>query len=92
MCFYLDDIIIIGSNDKIIKFTKDTLNSRLDMNDVGLTDVIFRIKILIISKGLADSHYVEKILEKFDKDNSTLVRTSIDISQHLSKNRDKNIF
>ncbi|XP_075491105.1 uncharacterized protein LOC142529455 [Primulina tabacum] len=36
---------------------------------------------------LSQSHYVDKILEKFNKDDTALARTPIDISQHLSKNR-----
>ena len=33
------------------------------------------------------SHYIEKILEKFSKDNNNTIKTSIDISVHLSNNK-----
>ncbi|GKF45363.1 retrotransposon protein, putative, ty1-copia subclass [Tanacetum coccineum] len=40
MCLYVDDMLIIGSNDKMIKSTKDMLKSKFDMKDMGLADVI----------------------------------------------------
>ena len=93
LCLYVDDILIIGSNDKIIKSTKDMLNSRFDMKDMGLADVILGIKILRTTEGLvlSQSHYVDKILEKFTKGDTALARTPIDTSQHLSKNRGESI-
>ena len=42
---YVDDMLIVGSDDKMIAFTKNMLNSRFDMKDMGLADVILRIKI-----------------------------------------------
>ncbi|KAK6156625.1 hypothetical protein DH2020_010873 [Rehmannia glutinosa] len=89
LCLYVDDMLIIGSNEKIIKSTRDMLNLRFDMKDMGLADVILGIKISRTSNGLTldQSHYVDKILEKFSKDDTSLARTPIDTSQHLSKNR-----
>ncbi|XP_073121945.1 secreted RxLR effector protein 161-like [Henckelia pumila] len=93
LCLYIDDMLIIGSNDKMIKSTKKLLNSKFDMKDLGLADVILGIKIHRTSEGmvLSQSHYVEKILEKFNKDDSALARTPIDTSQYLSKNRGESI-
>ena len=69
VCLYVDDMLIIGSNNKIIKTTKKMLNSKFDMNDMGKTDVILGMKIIRTSDRyvLSQSHYVEKILEKFNK-------------------------
>ncbi|GJS07094.1 retrovirus-related pol polyprotein from transposon TNT 1-94 [Tanacetum coccineum] len=39
LCLYVDDMLIVGSNDKIIRFTKDMLKSKFDMKDMGLADV-----------------------------------------------------
>ena len=33
---YVDDMLIIGSDDKMIKSTKDMLKSKFDMKDMGL--------------------------------------------------------
>ena len=51
-CLYVDDILIVGSDDKMIKSTKNILNSRFDMKDMRLADVILEIKITRISNRL----------------------------------------
>ena len=93
LCLYVDDILIIGNNDKMIKSTKNMLNSKFDMKDMRLADVILGIKIIRISNRLilSQSHYVDKILEKFNKDDSGVARTPLDNSLHLSKNRREGI-
>ncbi|XP_073133324.1 uncharacterized protein [Henckelia pumila] len=77
----------------VIQSTKKFLNSKFDMKDLGLAEVILGIKIHRTSEGmvLSQSHYVDKILEKFNKDDSALARTLIDTSQHLSNNRGQSI-
>ena len=45
VCFYVDDILIFSSDDKMITSTKNMLNSRFDMKDLRLADVILGIKI-----------------------------------------------
>ena len=40
---------------------------------------------------LSQSHYVDNILGKFDKDNSGIARTLVDITLHLSKNKGENV-
>ena len=52
MYFYVDEILIVDSDDKMIKSTKNMLNSRFDMKDMGLADVILGIKITRISNDL----------------------------------------
>ena len=52
VCLYVDEMIIVGSDDKMTASTKNILNSRFDMKDMGLVDVILGIKIKITSKGL----------------------------------------
>lgn len=49
----------MGSDEKIIKSTKDMLNSKFHMKDLGFTDVILGIQITRISKELiiSKSHY-----------------------------------
>ena len=57
-------MLIVGSSDKIIKATKNMLNSKFDMKDIGLADVILGVKITRTPNGLAlsQSHYIDKIL------------------------------
>lgn len=46
LCLYVDDILIVGSDDQMVKSTKITLNSRFNMEDMRLANVILGIKIL----------------------------------------------
>ena len=88
LCLYVDDILIVGSNDRMIQSTKHMLNSRFDMKDMGLADLILGIKIIRRPDGLvlSQSHYVDKILEKFNKDDKRMASTPLDAKVHLSKN------
>ncbi|KAL6329121.1 hypothetical protein AAG906_007667 [Vitis piasezkii] len=52
LCLYVYNMLIVGSDDKIITSTKNMLNSRFDMKDMGLADVILGIKIIRTSYGL----------------------------------------
>ncbi|GJT59507.1 retrovirus-related pol polyprotein from transposon TNT 1-94 [Tanacetum coccineum] len=89
LCLYVDDMLIVGSNDKMITSTKDMLKSQFDMKDMGLADVILGIKIIRTHNGLvlSQAHYVDKILNTHNTGDSGLTRTPIDTSLHLSKNR-----
>ena len=93
VCLYVDDMLILNRNDYMIKITKKMLINKFDIKNLGVADVIIEIKIFLICNGLilSQSHYVEKILEKFSKDNNSTIKTLIDISVYLSKNRGKKI-
>ena len=40
MCLYVDAMLIIGSNNDVIKATKKMLTSYLDMKDMGVANMI----------------------------------------------------
>ena len=63
------------------------------MKDLGVADVILRIRISKTSYGLILSqlHYIEKILKKFKQDDISPTRTPVDVNLHLSKNDGKSI-
>ena len=63
------------------------------MKDMGPANVILGIKIIRTLDGLilSQSYYVDNILEKFDKDNSGISRTPIDVILHLSKNKRESV-
>ena len=89
ICLYVDDILIINSDDKMITSTKNMLNSRFDIKDLGLVDVILRMKIKGISDELilSQSDYVNNILGKFDKGNSSIAKTLVDVTLHFPMNK-----
>uniref|UniRef100_A0A251S4G8 Putative EF-hand domain pair, Reverse transcriptase, RNA-dependent DNA polymerase n=1 Tax=Helianthus annuus TaxID=4232 RepID=A0A251S4G8_HELAN len=87
------DMLIIGSDDNMINSTKDMLKARLDMKDMGLADVILGVKITRTQNGLVlnQSHYVDKILGKFNSNDTSIARTPIDNTQRLRKNRGESV-
>ena len=93
ICLYVDDILIMGSNNEVIKTTKEMFNNKFNMKDLGVADVILGIKISKTSDGLilSQSHYIEKILTKFKQDDSSPMRTHVDVNLHLFKNNGKSL-
>ena len=85
----MDDMLILGTDMDVVKSTKDLFSSKFDMKDLGEADVILGIKIVKNSEGiiLCQSHYVEKVLKKFNHLDCDPVRTPYDLSIHLNKNR-----
>ena len=68
LCLYVDDILIFGTNLKVIEEVKSFLSQNFEMKDLGVADVILNIKLLRDNEGgitLLQSHYVEKILSCF---------------------------
>ena len=65
------------------------LTLRFDMKDMGLADVILGIKIYTTLDWLilSQSCYVDKILEIFNNNYSSVAKTPMNTSQHLSKNK-----
>ncbi|KAA0048262.1 hypothetical protein E5676_scaffold265G001310 [Cucumis melo var. makuwa] len=59
------------------------------MKDLGEADIILGVKIRKnkTSLSLYQSHYVEKILRKFESFDVSPVRTPFDASKHLKKNK-----
>ena len=65
---YVDDILIFGTGQLQVDETKSLLSSKFAMKDLGEADVILGIRIKWVNNGIAlmQSHYVEKILKKFN--------------------------
>ena len=89
VCLYVDDMLIIGRNNDIIKATKRMLASKFDMKDLDVVDVILGMKISRKFDGLvlSQSHYVKKVPEKFKKYDDSPMRTPVDVNLHLTKNK-----
>ena len=77
----------------MIQSTKDMLNSKFDMKDMGQADVILGVRITRTQDGLllSQAHYVDAILEKFNRNDTGVARTPMDVSQHLSKNKGEGV-
>ena len=46
LCLYVDDILIFGTNLKVIEEDKSFLSQNFEMKDLGAADVILNIKLL----------------------------------------------
>jgi hypothetical protein len=82
-------LFLIFSNDYMIKSTKKILTNKFDMKDLNFVNVILEITISRKFDGLIFlwSHYVEKVIDRFSKGNNNIVKTSMDMSVHVSKNK-----
>ena len=68
ICLYVDDLLIFGPNMDIITAAKMLLKNNFDMKDLGEANVILGMKISRTSNGIFvdQSHYIEKILKKYN--------------------------
>ena len=88
VCLYVDDMLIISRDISDINATKRMLVSKFDMKDLGVADVILGIRIYRTPQGLAmsQSHYIEKVLDKFKYLDFNIAKTPLDVSFALQKN------
>ncbi|KAI3731774.1 hypothetical protein L1987_62963 [Smallanthus sonchifolius] len=88
ICLYVDDMLIFGTDQDQVDKTKQLLSSNFEMKDMGEADVILGIRIKRSSDGITmtQSHYIEKVLKKFNHLNSSPVGTPIDPSIRLMPN------
>nr|GEV48567.1 zinc finger, CCHC-type [Tanacetum cinerariifolium] len=88
---YVDDMLIFGTDQNQVDKTKNFLSSRFSMKDIGEADVILGIKIKRENKGIVitQSHYIEKILKKFNREDCSLVSTLMDPIEKLKPNTGK---
>ncbi|GKE40016.1 zinc finger, CCHC-type containing protein [Tanacetum coccineum] len=77
-----------GDLDEEVDLTKEFLLSRLSMKDMGEADVVLGIRVKHESNRIAisQSHYIEKVLKKFNYFDCTLVSTPMDTSDKLMPN------
>jgi len=89
LCLYVDDILIFGTSINEINDVKLFLSQNFDMKDLGEADVILNIKLNKVENGitLLQSHYVEKVLNRFSYIDCKPSPTPYDPSLILRKNK-----
>ncbi|GJZ66454.1 zinc finger, CCHC-type containing protein [Tanacetum coccineum] len=82
---YVDDMLIFRTDQDQVYLTNDFLSSSFSMKDMGEADVILgiRIKHEINTISTSQSHYIDKILKKFNYFDCTSVSTLMDTSEKL---------
>jgi hypothetical protein len=93
ICLYVDDMLIFGTNMEGIFETKKYLTSRFKMKDLKEVDTILGIKVKKHSGGyaLCQSHYIEKILLKFQYLRIKEVTTPYDSTVKLTENLEEQL-
>nr|GEY52841.1 zinc finger, CCHC-type [Tanacetum cinerariifolium] len=91
ICLYVDDMLIFGIDQNQVDKTKRFFSSRFSMKDIRETNVILGIKIKRKNKGIVitQSHYIEKILKKFNHEDCSPVSTPMDPVEKLKPNTGK---
>nr|GEX00245.1 retrovirus-related Pol polyprotein from transposon TNT 1-94 [Tanacetum cinerariifolium] len=82
------------TNQNQVDKTKKFLSSRFSMKDMGEANVILGIKIKRENKGIVitQSHYIEKILKKFNRKDCSPVSTHMDPVEKLKPNIRKPVY
>ena len=93
ICLYVDDLLIFGTNMKGILDTKKYLTSQFKMKDLGEVDTILGIKVKKYSGGyaLSQSHFIEKVLLKFQHLKFKEANTPYDSSIKLLENSGREV-
>nr|GEU79105.1 zinc finger, CCHC-type [Tanacetum cinerariifolium] len=86
-----EGFIMPGNERKVFDKTKKFLSSRFSMKDIGEADVILSIKIKRENKGIVitQSHDIQKILKKFNREDCSSVSTPMDPVEKLKLNTGK---
>nr|GEX88512.1 zinc finger, CCHC-type [Tanacetum cinerariifolium] len=89
ICLYVDDMLIFGTDQAQVDLTKEFLSSRFSLKDMREANVIFGIRIKHESNSIiiSQSHYIEKVLKKFNYSNCTSVSTLLDTCEKLMPNK-----
>jgi len=85
ICLYVDDMLIFGTDLDEVNKTKTFLSKSFSMKDLGQADVILGIRI-VRGNGtvsLTQSHYIKKVVKKFNESVSTHFATPMDPSIKL---------
>ncbi|GJZ14762.1 zinc finger, CCHC-type containing protein [Tanacetum coccineum] len=88
ICLYVDDMLIFGTGQVQVDLIKKFLSSRFSMKDMGEANVIMGMRIKHESNGIAisQSHYIEKVLKKFNYFDCTPVSTPMYTSEKVMPN------
>ncbi|XP_066159816.1 secreted RxLR effector protein 161-like [Oryza sativa Japonica Group] len=89
LLLFVDSILIFGTNLEVMNEVKLFLSQNFDMKDLGVPDVILNIKLIRGENEitLLQSHYVDKILNRFGYIDSKPSPKPYDPSLSLRKNK-----
>ncbi|KAL0433635.1 UNVERIFIED_CONTAM: hypothetical protein Slati_2697800 [Sesamum latifolium] len=99
LVLYVDDILLIGNDVKMLRDIKAWLSTQLSMKDMGEASYILGIKIYRDRSrrmlGLTQSSYIEKVLKRFRMEHSKRgllpIRHGIKLSKKQSPKTDEEL-
>ncbi|KAL0416378.1 UNVERIFIED_CONTAM: Secreted RxLR effector protein [Sesamum latifolium] len=99
LVLYVDDILLIGNDVKMLGDTKVWLSTQFSMKDLGEASYILGIKIIRDRSkrmlGMTQTSYVEKVLKRFKMENSKRgflpVRHGVKLSKKQSPKTDEEL-
>nr|GEW61771.1 zinc finger, CCHC-type [Tanacetum cinerariifolium] len=91
ICLYVDDMLIFGTDQNQVDKTKNFFSSKFSMKDMGEAHGILSIKIKCENKRIVitQSHYIKKILMKFNGEDCSSVSTPMDPVGKIMQNTGK---
>ncbi|KAL0318250.1 UNVERIFIED_CONTAM: Retrovirus-related Pol polyprotein from transposon TNT 1-94 [Sesamum calycinum] len=99
LVLYVDDILLIGNDIKMLGDTKSWLSTQFSMKDLGEASYILGIKIFRDRSkrmlGITQNSYVEKVLKRFKMEHSKrgflLMRHGVKLSKKQSPKTDEEL-
>nr|GEY94231.1 zinc finger, CCHC-type [Tanacetum cinerariifolium] len=93
ICLYVDDMLIFGTDKNQVDKTKKFLSSKFLIKDMGEADVILGIKIKHKNQRIVitQSHYIKKILMKFNREDFSSMSTPMDLVENLKPSTGKHV-
>ena len=89
LVLYIDDILLIKNDIEVLSDVKDWLKNQFEMKDLGEANYLLGIKILRNRKNkllaLSQASYIDKILARFNMENSKRGTLPFRHGIHLSK-------
>ncbi|MCO5606631.1 hypothetical protein L7F22_060819 [Adiantum nelumboides] len=86
--FYVNDLILTGSNDAMVEDVQSKLSKEFEMKDLGELHYILGIEVSRLKKGdifISQQKYLHSILDNFDMISSKPVFTSMESTLKLTK-------
>src|ERR1700733_8950350 len=88
LVLYVDDMLLVGNDKEIIQDLKTQFSSKFDMKDIGAANYILGMEIkrdrAKRKLWLNQRKYVETILQRFNMQDSKLVKVPIPVGVRLS--------
>lgn len=91
LALYVDDTLLAGSTLQIIHEVKQLLSAEFNMSDLGAASFFLGVQVMVDTVlgtvTLLQSHYITKLLEKFNMLNSKPASTPAAVGAILSKDQ-----